>query len=115
MKNDKDSRKKIVTGLGINKARGSGPVLVVNSYKDFDNVKGGEVVLTANATPDFILILKKIKCLIVNEGSLTCHIAIVCRELGTPAIVATGSATEVFANGEMVTFDTVLSVLESKS
>lgn len=99
--------KGLLCGLGINNAKGKGIVLSINSHEDFHKVKGGEVVITTNATPDFILILRKIKCLITDQGSMTCHIAIVCRELGIPAILATGHATEYLKEGDLVSFDTV--------
>jgi len=102
----------IICGLGINEAKGKGNILVVNSHLDFPKVKGGEVVITTNATPDFILILKKIKCLVTDEGGLTCHIAIVCRELGVPAILATGNATKLLKEGDFVSFDTTSGNLE---
>lgn len=104
--------KKILKGVGINKYSGTGVVLKVTSYKDFSKVTGGEVVVTQNATPDYILILKKIACLVANEGCSTSHIAIVCREMNTPAILGTGLATKHLKNGQLVQYDTQSGLVE---
>ena len=98
--------RKGVNGIGINRFAGRGKVIFVRSYHDFERIRGGEVVVTTNATPDYILILNKLKCLITDEGGVTSHIAIICRELSVPAIVATGNATRALAEGSVVYFDT---------
>lgn len=95
-----------IKGIGINSTSGSGNILHINSYKEFDKVAGGEVVVTKNATPDFILILKKISCLVTDQGGVTCHIAIICRELSVPAILATEDATSKLVEGDRAKFDT---------
>lgn len=97
---------KYLSGIGIGNTKGFGRILSVNSVLDFDKIKGGEVLVVQYATPDFIVILKKIKCLITDQGGSTSHIAIVCRELSIPAIVATGKATTLFKDGDYVEFDT---------
>ena len=95
-----------IRGIGINHSSGTGKVIRIESYQEFSKIKGGEVVITKNATPDFILILKKISCLVTDQGGVTCHIAIICRELSIPAIIATGNATTQLTEGMLVTFDT---------
>ena len=97
---------KYLSGIGIGNTKGSGRVLLVNSVLDFNKIKGGEVLVTQYATPDFIVILKKIKCLITDQGGSTSHIAIVCRELSIPAIVATGHASTFFKDNDLVEFNT---------
>jgi phosphohistidine swiveling domain-containing protein len=100
-----------VSGIGIGKFKGWGKIVRIDSIYDFGRIKGDEVVVTKNATPDFILILKKIKCLITDEGGATCHIAIVCRELNKAAIVATSNSTITFKDGDMVSFDTTKGIV----
>lgn len=98
--------KKVLRGVGINNYSGTGVVLTINSHKDFDKISGGEVVVVQNATPDYILILRKIACLVANEGCATCHIAIICREMNTPAILGTAFATKYLKDGQLVRYDT---------
>ncbi|MFZ2153152.1 MAG: PEP-utilizing enzyme [Microgenomates group bacterium] len=93
-------------GIGIGNSKGSGRVLIISSHQDFAKVKGNEVLVVQNATPDFIVILKKVKCLITDQGGATSHIAIVCRELSIHAIIATGLATAKFHNNDEIYFDT---------
>lgn len=99
-------------GIGVGGTPGEGVVLLVESINDFHKVKGGEVLVVRNATPDFIVILKKISCLITDQGGATCHIAIVCRELQASAIVATSVATKMLKDGDRVWFDPVGGVIK---
>lgn len=97
--------KQKLSGIGIGQNKGKGKVLVVTSYKDFPKIKGGEIVVTKNATPDFILILNKISCLITDEGCVTSHIAIICRELSASAIIGTGKASTILKNSQEVDYN----------
>ncbi len=97
---------KTLKGIGVNSSKGTGRVIKVGSAKDFSKVKGDNLILvTTNATPDFILILKKIKCIITDQGGVTSHIAIICRELNVPAIVGVGDASSVLKNGQKAYFN----------
>ncbi len=93
-------------GIGINKYTGTGKIIHIDSFKEFSRIKGGEIIVTKNATPDFVLILNKISCLITDQGGITCHIAILCREFNTPAILATKYGTSKLVNGSEVHVDT---------
>ena len=105
----------IISGIGIGNRQGRGRVLRINSYKEFDKIKGGEVVVTAYATPDYILILNKVGCLVTDAGGVTSHIAIVCRELSASAIIGTGDATKYLTNGLLVSYNTVLGKIKLES
>lgn len=96
----------VIKGYGIGQKRGSGKVLVVRTYEDFHKITGGEIVVTKCATPDYILILKKISCLITDEGGYTSHTAIICREMNTPAILGTGIATQHLSTNMFVSYNT---------
>lgn len=105
-------KSKSLSGIGIGNVVGTGKVLKIKSVRDFGKINGNEILLAQYATPDFIVILKKIKCLITDQGGATSHIAIICRELSIPAIVATGKATAIFKNNDFVKFDTKSGVVE---
>jgi pyruvate,water dikinase len=100
-------KRRLLRGIGINKSKGIGKIKCISSINDFDKIADGDVIISKAATPDFILILSKIRCLITDEGGLTSHIAIVCRELGTPAIVGTGKATQLLKPGMEIKFNTI--------
>ena len=65
--------------------------------------KSGEVLVTDNTTPDWEPIMKRAAAVVTNRGGRTCHAAIVARELGIPAIVGTGNATQLLRSGEPLT------------
>lgn len=102
----KNNINKTLKGYGIGGKKGSGRVVHISSYVDFDKIQGGEVVVTKCATPDYIVILKKISCLITDEGGFTSHTAIICRELNIPAILGTSFATQHLKNDNCVMYDT---------
>lgn len=95
----------IITGTGVSWGKGTGKVRLISSIKDFDSVQEGEIVVTKSATPDFVLILDKALCLIADEGGMTSHIAIVCRELEKPAIVGTRIGSSTLKDGQEIEFD----------
>ncbi len=95
----------IISGTGVSQGKGVGKVRLVFSIKDFDLVQDGEIVVTKSATPDFVLILDKALCLIADEGGVTSHIAIVCRELEKSAIVGTRTGSMILKNGQIIEFD----------
>lgn len=103
----------IIYGVGASEGKGRGRVKLVSSIKDFDLVEEGDVIVTKSATPDFVLILEKASCLIADEGGVTCHIAIVCRELNKPAIVGTNNGSQLLRNGQMVEYDCAMGIIKS--
>jgi pyruvate, water dikinase len=96
---------KTIRGIGVSKGTGVGKVKIIESSVYFDLVEKGDIVVTKAATPDFVLILDKASCLISDEGGITSHIAIVCREMEKPAIVGTLNGSSVFRNGQIIEFD----------
>ncbi|WP_373841927.1 phosphoenolpyruvate synthase [Limosilactobacillus sp.] len=98
-----------VRGLPASPGVASGVVHVIDSPKDIDEFKSGEVLVTLMTSPDWVPAMKKAAGIITNNGGMTCHAAIVSREMEIPCIVGTKSrgkaATDVFHNGDVVTID----------
>jgi pyruvate,water dikinase len=109
------SSKSVVVGSGIGQGSGTGQILVIQGIKDFGKIKAGDVVVAKYATPDYILILKKIACLVTDAGGVTSHIAIVCRELGANAIIGTGNATSLLKNNDIVSFNVKEGIITIKN
>ncbi|MCX6784550.1 MAG: PEP-utilizing enzyme [Candidatus Komeilibacteria bacterium] len=80
----------------------SGKVRIIRYKKDINKLKVGEILVTDMTSPDFIQALKKAKAIITNEGGLTCHAAIIARELKKPCIVGTKIATQLLKTGDRV-------------
>ncbi len=100
---DESSAEVLIKGLGAGPKTGSGIVKVVPKVEDIGKVKEGDVLVTKMTTPDWVPAMRKAAAIITNEGGVTCHAAIVSRELGIPCIVGTGNATEVLKDGMEVT------------
>lgn len=98
-----------VRGLPASPGVASGVVHVIESPKDIDEFKAGEVLVTLMTSPDWVPAMKKAAGIITNNGGMTCHAAIVSREMQIPCIVGTKSrgkaAMDVFKNGDVVTVD----------
>ena len=82
---------------------GSGKVRIINSIKEMDKVQEGDVLVSDMTDPDWEPVMKRAAAIITNRGGRTCHAAIIARELGVPAIVGCGNATEVLTDGQEVT------------
>ena len=93
----------LLSGPAIGSRIGTGTVRVIPSPEDINKFKPGEVLVTDTTTPDWEPIMKQAAAIITNRGGRTCHAAIVARELGIPAIIGTGDATERIHTGESVT------------
>ncbi len=82
-----------------------GKVKIVLKKKDFAKIKNKDILVTSMTSPDFMVILKKVAAIITNEGGITCHAAIVSRELGIPCIIGTKIATRALKDGDFVEVD----------
>ncbi len=106
---DLSKMKVLVKGLSASPGIASGTAHILNSEKEIDSFKEGEVLVTKMTAPDWVPAMKKAKAIVTDEGGMTCHAAIVSREMGVPCVVGTGSmdkkATEAIQNGAMVTVD----------
>ncbi len=99
----KAEEKPLVSGRAVGSAIAFGPVRVVASETDLDAFRPGEVLVAQTTTPDWEPVMKIASAIVTDRGGRTCHAAIVARELGIPAVVGSGSATQVLRNGEEVT------------
>ncbi len=95
----------VLTGHAIGRKIGQGTVNVLTSPDDIDAFSEGQVLVTDMTDPDWEPIMKQAAAIITNKGGSTSHAAIVSRELGIPAVIGTGSATNSLQTGETVTVD----------
>ncbi len=95
----------LLKGLGASPGIGVGKVKIVLSSDEIDKVEEGDVLVTTMTTPDMVPAMRKASAIVTDEGGLTCHAAIVSRELGVPAVVGTEKATKVLKDGMVVTVD----------
>jgi pyruvate, water dikinase len=90
-------------GRAIGQKIGTGPVRIVHSIADMDQVQAGDVLVTDMTDPNWEPVMKRASAIVTNRGGRTCHAAIIARELGIPAVVGCGDATEVLTEGALVT------------
>ena len=93
----------LVEGRAIGQKIGVGPVRIAHSSADMHLVKAGDVLVTDMTDPNWEPVMKKASAIVTNRGGRTCHAAIIARELGIPAIVGCGNATELLTEDEVVT------------
>ncbi|MDQ5919066.1 MAG: pyruvate, water dikinase, partial [Pseudomonadota bacterium] len=99
----KSFSKVLSSGRAIGQKIGVGPVRVVHDPKEMDKVQPGDVLVADMTDPNWEPVMKRAAAIITNRGGRTCHAAIIARELGIPAIVGCGDATETLSEGEIVT------------
>ena len=99
----KSFSKVLTSGRAIGQKIGLGPVRVVRDPKQMDQVQPGDVLVADMTDPNWEPVMKRASAIITNRGGRTCHAAIIARELGIPAIVGCGDATETLVEGEIVT------------
>jgi pyruvate, water dikinase len=95
----------LVTGLAASTGRASGPVRVLAAPDEGARFQTGEVLVAAMTSPDWVPVMRRAAALVTDGGGMTCHAAIVSRELGVPCVVGTRMATRVLRDGELVTVD----------
>jgi pyruvate,water dikinase len=99
-----ESKSKVLaSGRAIGQKIGQGTVRLVKSSAEMDKVAAGDVLVTDMTDPDWEPVMKRAAAIITNRGGRTCHAAIIARELGIPAVVGCGDATEVLSDGQQVT------------
>ncbi len=99
----KEKGKVVCEGRSIGQRIGSGPVRVIADLSEMDQVQKGDVLVTDMTDPDWEPIMKRASAIVTNRGGRTCHAAIIARELGIPAVVGCGDATQVLKSGQEVT------------
>ncbi|MFM6990283.1 MAG: phosphoenolpyruvate synthase [Rhodoferax sp.] len=93
----------LVEGRAIGQKIGTGPVRIVHNISEMDAVQAGDVLVTDMTDPNWEPVMKRASAIVTNRGGRTCHAAIIARELGIPAVVGCGNATEVLKEGMLVT------------
>jgi len=93
----------VTEGRAIGHKIGSGTAKVLASIADMDQIQPGDVLVTDMTDPDWEPIMKRASAIVTNRGGRTCHAAIIARELGIPAVVGCGDATEKVKTGQQVT------------
>ena len=91
------------TGRAIGARIGAGVARVINSIEEMHEVQQGDVLVTDMTDPDWEPVMKRAAAIVTNRGGRTCHAAIIARELGIPAVVGCGDATDLLNNGDAVT------------
>lgn len=103
----KEEGKAILHGLAIGQAVAAGKVRVVRELEEMDRFEDGAVLVTRMTNPDWVPVMRRASAIVTDHGGRTSHAAIVSRELGVPAVVGTGRATEVLEDGREVTVSCV--------
>lgn len=93
----------LVEGRAIGQKIGQGVVRLIQDASEMDRVKPGDVLVTDMTDPDWEPVMKRAAAIVTNRGGRTCHAAIIARELGIPAVVGCGNATEMLKDGMQVT------------
>lgn len=99
----KGSSDVLASGRAIGQKIGSGKARLLTSIAEMDQVQPGDVLVTDMTDPDWEPIMKRASAIVTNRGGRTCHAAIIARELGIPAVVGCGNATDLIKDGELVT------------
>ena len=93
----------LAEGRAIGQKIGTGPVRLVHHISEMDQVQPGDVLVTDMTDPNWEPVMKRASAIVTNRGGRTCHAAIIARELGIPAVVGCGDATERLKDGTLVT------------
>ena len=93
----------LVEGRAIGQKIGTGPVRIVHNINDMDQVQAGDILVTDMTDPNWEPVMKRASAIVTNRGGRTCHAAIIARELGIPAVVGCGNATDLLKDGMLVT------------
>ncbi|MDD6285239.1 phosphoenolpyruvate synthase [Methanosphaera sp. Vir-13MRS] len=102
---DEEEREIIVRGLGASPGMISGTVKIIKDLDELDKIVDGDILVTTMTTPDMVPAMKRANGIVTDEGGVTCHAAIISRELGIPCVSGTGEATSVLKDNQVVTID----------
>ncbi|KPF44815.1 phosphoenolpyruvate synthase [beta proteobacterium AAP121] len=103
IKGDRTKNTVLTEGRAIGQKVGTGPVRLVRSTAEMDRVQPGDVLVTDMTDPNWEPVMKRASAIVTNRGGRTCHAAIIARELGIPAVVGCGDATEKLSEDALVT------------
>lgn len=103
---------KMFKGLVVNGGFARGKVKIIFSTKDLKKMKKGDILVSSMTAPDYITGLRKAAAVVTDEGGMTCHAAIVSRELKIPGIVGTKIATQILKDGDLVEVDAINGIVK---
>lgn len=95
----------ITKGLGASPGQIAGTVKIIREIDELDKIQNGDILVTTMTTPDMVPAMKRANGIITDEGGVTCHAAIISRELGIPCVVGTADATTILSENQVVTID----------
>lgn len=98
-------KKLILKGIAASSGVAEGLVKVASGVKDISKFNEGDILIAEATEPSMVIMMNKAAAIVTDEGGITCHAAIVSRELGIPCVVATNRATKVFQDGMKVKVD----------
>lgn len=104
-KNKKNGAKIILRGMGASRGKVAGPVKVILNIQELEKLQSGDILVTSMTNPDMVIAMRKAVAVVTDVGGLTCHAAIVSRELGIPCVVGTERATKVLKDNMLVEVD----------
>ncbi|UCG95735.1 MAG: hypothetical protein JSV92_01655 [archaeon] len=90
----------------------SGKVRIIKNLRDLKKIRNGDILVASMTTPDMTVFMRKVAAIVTDEGGITCHAAIVSREMNIPCIVGTENATKFLKNGDFVVVDAQTGVVE---
>ena len=97
--------KELLSGLAASPGIGKGKVKIVHSPDELDKIQQGDILVAPMTNPDMVPGMKRASAIVTDHGGLTCHAAIVSREMGIPCIVGTSTATQIFQENQEITVD----------
>lgn len=99
------ARLKEVTGMVASMGRAQGRARIIEAISDINKVSKGDILVTGMTRPEHLPAMKKAVAIVTDDGGITCHAAIISRELKIPCVIGTGIATKVFKDGDLVEVD----------
>ncbi|MHC1630043.1 MAG: phosphoenolpyruvate synthase [Methanoculleaceae archaeon] len=104
-KDTREPGRVLLKGQGASPGIATGKVAIVRDMKDIGKVSEGDILVAQMTNPDMVPAMRRVAAVVTDEGGMTCHAAIVSRELGTPAVVGTKEATRELKDGQIITVD----------
>lgn len=100
-----------IIGVTASKGYATGTVKIVNKIHDFVNFNEGNILITSMTRPDMVMLMEKAAAIVTDEGGITCHAAIISREMKIPCIIGTKIATKVLKNGDLIEVDATKGII----
>ena len=103
---------KEIKGTPAFAGKAQGTVRIINRASDLKKMKLGNILISTATSPDLLAAMKKASAIVTDEGGITCHAAIVSRELGIPCVIGTKIATKVLKDGDKVEVDAAKGIVK---